>query len=92
MKKWNERLKSQNQSQSQSQSQNQSQNQSSRSKSSTSSKSSTQSARSAKSGQPEKGPVCYMDEIIAFIKKHSQDSGIVYVLSRKEAGGVGEIE
>ena len=32
------------------------------------------------------------DEIIAFIKKHSQDSGIVYVLSRKEAGGVGEIE
>lgn len=89
MKKWNERLKSQNQSQSQSQSQNQSQNQSSRS---TSSKSSTQSARSAKSGQPEKGPVCYMDEIIAFIKKHSQDSGIVYVLSRKEAGGVGAIE
>ena len=89
MKKWNERLKSQNQNQNQSQSQSQSQNQSSRS---TSSKSSTQSARSAKSGQPEKGPVCYMDEIIAFIKKHSQDSGIVYVLSRKEAGGVGEIE
>lgn len=33
-----------------------------------------------------------MDEIIAFIKKHAQDSGIVYVLSRKEAGGLGAIE
>lgn len=83
-KKWNEKLKSQNQSQSQSQS--------SDKKGSKSSKSSAQSAKSAKPGKPDKAPVCYMDEIIAFIKKHAQDSGIVYVLSRKEAGGIGAIE
>lgn len=78
VRKWNEKLKSQNQNQSQSQS--------------SGSKSSAQSAKSAKPGKPDKAPVCYMDEIIAFIKKHAQDSGIVYVLSRKEAGGIGAIE
>lgn len=78
-KKWNEKLKSQNQSQSQSSDKK-------------GSKSSKSSAQSAKPGKPDKAPVCYMDEIIAFIKKHAQDSGIVYVLSRKEAGGLGVIE
>ena len=57
-----------------------------------SSKDTSQSAKSAKSDKPGKAPVCYMDEIIAFIKKHLQDSGIVYVLSRKEAGGLAAVE
>lgn len=56
------------------------------------SKESKQSAKSAKPDVPEKAPVCYMDEIIAFIKEHAQDSGIVYVLSRKEAGGSAAVE
>lgn len=57
-----------------------------------SSKDTSQSAKSAEPDKPGKAPVCYMDEIIAFIKKHLQDSGIVYVLSRKEAGGLAAVE
>lgn len=56
------------------------------------SKETKQSAKSAQAKKPKNAPVCYMDEIIAFIKAHKRDSGIVYVLSRKEAGEADLVE
>ena len=31
-------------------------------------------------------PLTYMEEIVAYIKEHKNESGIIYVFSRQEAG------
>lgn len=41
-----------------------------------------------KKKQDEPKLLYYLDEIVEYLKKHSRDVGIIYVLSRNEAGCV----